>query len=141
MASPNIHEVVPANAYNEKEVNVIDKKEVNVVDKNFEAFKKYYENASDEEKGKLNEKFNTYLDEELQNDPKLKDKLNNIDESSEITKEDIDNLNTVKSLTDVLNDYPDISSSTYRAVRKMVDEYIKDLNEKTKDVTNPENKE
>jgi hypothetical protein len=74
----------------------------------------------------------------------LKNKLSasEIKESSEINEQDIANLNTVRNLTDVFNNYPNISSPEYRAVKKMMDEYIKDLNRVTQEVlTNPENAE
>jgi len=39
-------------------------------------FKNYYESSTEEKKNALNEKFKTYMNEELKNDPKLKDKIN-----------------------------------------------------------------
>ena len=107
-----------------------------------EDFKNYYKNATEEEKKALDEKFKTYLDEELKKDSELKSKLsklNNpeIDESPEITEQDKANLNTVKNLTDVLNSYPNISSPERRAVKKMLDDYIKDLNKSVEKVLSP----
>jgi len=136
----NVSEVAKANEYNNEVVNVIDDKSK----QDLENFKNYYKNATEEERRALDEKFTTYLDKELQKDSELKNKLSasEIKESSEINEQDIANLNTVRNLTDVFNNYPNISSPEYRAVKKMMDEYIKDLNRVTQEVlTNPENAE
>lgn len=111
---------------------------------NLNIFKRYYEKATDEERNALNEKFNKYLDEELQKDQELKNKLtgSEIKESSEIAEEDMKNLNEVRSLRDVLYNYHNISSPEYRAVKRMQDEIIKDLNRATQEIlSNPENQE
>ena len=135
----NISEVAQSNEYKSEAVKVLDDMQSK---KDLEDFKIYYENASDEEKKALNEKYKTYLDEELQNDSELKNKINasEIKESSELSEQDIANLNTVRNLTDVLNNYPNISSPECRAVKKMVDEYINNLSRRTQEVlSNSEN--
>ncbi len=134
------NKVEESNSYNEKSVERVDEQSA----KDLEDFKNYYENASEEEKRELDEKFNKYLDEELQKDQELKNKLtgSEIKESSEITEEDMENLNVVRSLRDVLYNYPNISSPEYRAVKRMQDEIIKDLNRATQEIlSNPENQE
>lgn len=134
------NKVEESNSYNEKSVERVDEQST----KDLEDFKNYYENATNEEKVALNEKFNTYLDEELQKDGNLKNTLNNPEkkESTEISEEDVANLNTVRNLTDVFNSYPNITSPEYRAVKRMIDEHIKDLNRATQEIlSNPENQE
>lgn len=134
------NKVEESNSYNEKSVERVDEQST----KDLEDFKNYYENATNEEKVALNEKFNTYLDEELQKDGKLKNTLNNPEkkESTEISEEDVANLNTVRNLTDVFNNYPNVTNPEYRAVKRMIDEHIKDLNRVTQEVlSNPENQE
>lgn len=136
----NLNEVAKANEYGNEYVNEIAREDV----KNVEELKSYYEKATDEEKNALNEQFNTYLDEELQKDEELRDTLNNSEkkESSEISEEDVANLNTVRNLTDVFNSYPNITSPEYRAVKRMIDEHVKDLNRATQEIlSNPENQE
>lgn len=136
----NLNEVAKANEYGNEYVNKVAREDV----KNVEELKNYYEKATDEEKRELDEKFNKYLDEELQKDQELKNKLtgSEIKESSEITEEDMENLNVVRSLRDVLYNYPNISSPEYRAVKRMQDEIIKDLNRATQEIlSNPENQE
>ncbi len=105
--------------------------------KDLDEFKNYYESASDEEKKSLDEKYNQYFNEELQKDSELKNALADSEEndkSVEITSDDIDNLNTVRTLTDVLNNYPDISGPEYKAIKRLVDEYTKKLNDETKEL-------
>ena len=128
-----VHEVAKSNDYPEKLVKNVDDRQSK---KDLEDFKNYYENASYEKKKELDKKFITYLDEELQKDSDLKNRLNNseIKESSEISEQDIANLNTVRNLTDVLNDYPNINNPEYRAIKKMVAEYIDEISEATKKV-------
>lgn len=131
--------IAESNNYNNA-VEKVDEQSQN----DLEEFKNYYENASDEEKKSLDQKYNQYFDEELQKDEELQNKLSGseIKESSEITEQDIANLNTVRNLTDVLNNYPNISSPEYRAVQRLIDEHVKDLNRTTQEIlSNPENQE
>ena len=128
----NIAEVAKSNEYSKETVGNIDKKSEN----DLHDFAEYYKNASDEEKKSLDEKYNQYFNEELQKDSELKNKLNDSEktESAEISPEDINNLNTVRKLTDVLNTYPAVSNPEYRAVRRMVDEYMQNLSKETEKV-------
>ena len=121
----NTTEVAKSNEYNEKVVENVDKKSK----KDLHDFAEYYKNATDEEKQTLDEKYNQYFNEELQKDSELKNALVDPEkeESAEISPEDINNLNTVRNLTDVLNNYPNISDPEYRAVKRIVDEYINKL--------------
>ena len=121
----NLNKVAESNNYDTESVEKVDAKS----EKDLRDFTKYYENASDKEKKDLDEKFRRYLDDELKKDSDLKNKLSSheIKESSEINEQDIANLNTVRNLTDVLNNYPNISSPEYRAIKKMLDEHIQDL--------------
>ena len=141
-------EVAKANEYKDT-VKILDGKSVDKrSQQDLEDFKNYYENATEEERRALDEKFKTYLDDELKKDPELKNKLNpsGAKESSDITNEspeinerDIANLNAVRNLTDVLNNYPNISSPEYRAIKKMLDEHIQDLSKAVKKtLANPE---
>lgn len=135
----NVNKIAESNDYKDS-VDLVDAKSK----KDFDDFKNYYESSTEEKKNALNEKFKTYMNEELKNDPKLKDKINGseTEESAEISEQDIADLNTVRNLTDVFNSYPNISSPEHRAIKKMVDEYIKDLNRTAQEVlSNTEDKE
>lgn len=126
----NVNKVEESNNYDAKSVEKVDPKSEN----DLRNFREYYNNASDEEKKALDEKFRKYLDDELKKDPELKNKLSSseVKESSEIDEQDIANLNTVRNLTDVLNNYPNISSPEYRAIKKIFDEHIQDLSKTVK---------
>ena len=115
----NVNKIAESNDYKDS-VDLVDAKSK----KDFDDFKNYYESSTEEKKNALNEKFKTYMNEELKNDPKLKDKINGseTEESAEISEQDIADLNTVRNLTDVFNSYPNISSPEHRAIKKMVDE-------------------
>jgi len=135
----NVNKIAESNDYKDS-VDLVDAKSK----KDFDDFKNYYEKSTEEERSALNEKFKTYMNEELEKDSKLKDTLNGseTEESPEISEQDIADLNTVRNLTDVFNSYPNISSPEYRAIKKMIDEYIKDLNRTTQEVlSNTEDKE
>lgn len=135
----NINKIAESNAYE----HLVDTPDLQYK-KDMEDFKNYYENATEEEKAALDNQFKTYLDEELQKEAELKNKLRDseIKESSEISEQDIADLNTIRNLTDVLNNYPNISSPEHRAIKKMVDEYVKDLSRATQEVlSNPEDQE
>ena len=126
----NVNKVEESNNYDAKSVEKVDPKSEN----DLRNFREYYNNASDEEKKALDEKFRKYLDDELKKDPELKNKRSSseVKESSEIDEQDIANLNTVRNLTDVLNNYPNISSPEYRAIKKIFDEHIQDLSKTVK---------
>ena len=126
----NVNKVEESNNYDAKSVEKVDPKSEN----DLRNFREYYNNASDEEKKALDEKFRKYLDDELKKEPELKNKLSSseVKESSEIDEQDIANLNTVRNLTDVLNNYPNISSPEYRAIKKIFDEHIQDLSKTVK---------
>ena len=117
VASPELKEV----SNNREWMELIDE----ISQKDLKNFIDYYNGASPDVKQKLDAQYNKYLGDELKQDSKLKNKLNasEIKDSSEITKQDIANLNTVKNLTDVLNNYPNISSPEHRAIKRLIDEY------------------
>jgi len=124
----------------EEVVENVDKKSEN----DLHEFAEYYKNASDKEKKSLDEKYNQYFKEEMQKDSELNNKLNNSEkkESAEIGRRDVENLYIVWSLTEALNQYPNISSPEYRAVKKIVDEYTQNLSKEAENVLrNKENVE
>ena len=135
----NVNKIAESNDYKDS-AELVDLKSK----KDFDDFKDYYEKSTEEEKDALNAKFKTYMDEELKNDSELKNKLSGLEteESSEISEQDIVDLNTVRNLTDVFNNYPNISSPEHRVIKKMIDEHIKDLSKTTQEVlANTEYKE
>ena len=99
-------------------------------------FKNYYNVATPDVRQRLDAQYKQYFNEELQKDSELKNALVDSEkkESAEISPEDINNLNTVRNLTDVLNTYPAISDPEYRAVKRMVDEYTQNLTNETEKV-------
>lgn len=117
-----INKITEADNRDGIEVGEIDEKS----EKDLHDFVEYYNKASDEEKQSLDKKYNQYFNEELQKDSELENRLSDfeINESAEISPEDIANLNTVRSLRNVLDEYPNINDIEYKALERMVDYYI-----------------
>ena len=65
----NVNKVEESNNYDAKSVEKVDPKSEN----DLRNFREYYNNASDEEKKALDEKFRKYLDDELKKDPEFKE--------------------------------------------------------------------
>lgn len=111
--------------------------------KDFDDFKKYYNNLNDQDKENWDNKFKTYVDQEIKKDALLqnlidqeegneKQKINKEDsdaiiENADISPDALKDLGTVRSLVQALEEYPNVDNPTSRALRRMIDEHLDEM--------------
>ena len=111
--------------------------------KDFDDFKKYYNNLNDQDKEIWNNKFESYIDQEIKKDALLKNlidqeesnekqKINEevsdaIVENADISPDALKDLGTVRSLVQALEEYPNVDNPTSRALRRMIDEHLDEM--------------
>lgn len=109
----------------------------------FEDFKKYYKDLNDQDKENWDNKFKTYVDQEIKKDALLqnlidqeesneKQKINKEDsdaiiENADISPDALKDLGTVRSLVQALEEYPNVDNPTSRALRRMIDEHLDEM--------------
>lgn len=112
-----MQEVAKSNEYSGEAVKEVSREDV----KDVEDFKNYYEQASEEEKKKLNYEFSVNLQQEISKDPDLQTAIeweNSID--SEITESDINDINDLNALQNSLNAYPNLPRANRQAIDRMI---------------------
>ena len=133
----NVNEVAKSNEYSRESVKEISREDI----KNVEELKNYYNQASEDEKQRLNNEFSQNLRNELNNDPELKSALEweeIID--SEIRDDDTKNLENLKTLQNTLDAYPNLPEANRKAVEDMVYGPFKNSEEEIKNVLSGEDK-
>lgn len=120
-------------------VNWLNQKDI----QDFEDFKKYYKDLNDQDKENWDNKFKTYVDQEIKKDALLqnlidqeesneKQKINKEDsdaiiENADISPDALKDLGTVRSLVQALEEYPNVDNPTSRALRRMIDEHLDEM--------------